>query len=40
MIKECSPLVRQKRMHIEQEDLVSGKEEIKRNNIIKRYKND
>ena len=40
MIKECSPLVRQKRMRIKQEDLVSDKEEIKCNNIIKRYKND
>ena len=39
MIKECNQLVRWKHAYGTRKDLVSEKEEIKFNNIIKRYKN-
>ena len=41
MIKECNQLIRQKHMHIEMRKyLVSEKEEIKYNYILKRCKYD
>ena len=40
MIKECNQLIRQRHMHIEMnKNLICKTEEIKRNNIIKQYKN-
>ena len=39
MIKECNQFIQQKHMHMEgAKDLVSEKEEIKYNNILKGYK--
>ena len=42
IIKECNQLIRWKHMYmklVSEKDLVSEKEEIKRNNIIKQCKN-
>ena len=38
MIKECNQLIRQKHAYGTSENLVSQKEVIKCNNVIKRYK--
>ena len=38
MIIEYNQFIRQKHMHMGQADLVSDKEEVEYNNIIKRYR--